>query len=209
MARHRHPAISTAAFALRPTPSPQTFQIPSSSRPPRFAPNPVPSIHAPRRTSVDSSMSSGSASPQESPELQTPESYPFSGPAHGSSDPKRTLPPVSYILANETRSAHSQDLTDIPGRDEPRPYLLAGGKDLGDGFPSSQTSLLAELLEGLDPQYIPHLYPAEVGPSFQTHNLPPPALPYLLDITQQYVETSIPWADVPPAVQNTLQPYVF
>ncbi|KIP09810.1 hypothetical protein PHLGIDRAFT_125960 [Phlebiopsis gigantea 11061_1 CR5-6] len=211
VARCRHLAINPAAFASRQPPSPQTFPVASSSRLPALAPNAMASIHALRRISVDSAMSSGSASPMDSPELQTPESYPASLLAHGSADAKRIQPPVSYVtpysLANGNRGIHSQDASSIPAYDEPRPYLFAPGKDFGDALPEPQPSLLAELLEDLDPQYIPQSRLTEIGLPFMAHNLPP-VPPQWMDFPQQYAENPVSWAPAPPVVQNTLS-YVF
>ena len=148
----------------------------------------------------------------DSPELQTPESYPASLLAHGSADTKRIQPPVSYVtpytLANENRGVHSQGAPSIPAHDEPRPYLFAPGKDLGDAPPEPQPSLLAELLEDLDPQYIPQSRPTEIGLSFMAHNLPPVPPHQWMDFPQQYAENPVPWAPAPPVAQSTL-PYVF
>lgn len=173
---------------------------------PRYAPNPVPSIHALRRASVDSTMSSGSASPLDSPEVQTPESYPYNVPAHVMSDAKRTHAPVAlavppYIL--DVPDVYPQGFRNPQPYDQPLPYLLAGGKDFGEVAPLSQTSLLAELYGDLDVSFVPAL--SDVAPPF-VPNFHAPAAHQWPELSGPFIENTLPFDH---RVQNTTIPYAF
>lgn len=202
------PAIRIATHVHAP-PSLHASPVASSPQVARYHPYHTPSIHALRRSSVDSAVSSGSASPLDSPELQTPEPHPFNVPAHAAFDAKRAFPAVPYvapyILGGDSRDAFAQQFASAPAPDEPWPYLLAGGKDFGDVIPPSQPSLLAELLGDLDPQFIPVSHPPEVAPSFLT-NFHPNAAHQWSDPSLQYKENALPWVEH--SAQNTV-PYMF
>ena len=203
IARFRQSTIAhhaAAAYASRTPPFQHVLPIAASSRrPPPYAHHAVPSVSLFRRRSAASTVSSGSSSPLDSPELQTPpETYPRSVPSHAPSDPKWTHAPVShvlpYVLANDYTSVAPQNPVSMSGYEEPHPYVLADPKSLGNVNAHGQPSLLAELYDDLDGPYVSHA----------TNEVAPPTFPnYLPDISHpvsaaapQYPQNSLPWADI-------------
>lgn len=215
--RCRYPAVSPQTFVSRPAkPVLPPLQYPA------YTPLQTPSVHALRRSSACSIMSSGSASPLDSPELQTPESYPYNVPAHAASDAKRSNPSASYaipyVLADDLPAAYPEfsfsasQRSLAPTLDGSAFYLFADGKDFGDVAPDAQPSLLAELLEDLDPKYMTLPRPSEVVPPTQSHShFPPAGAPQWPDVSHQYAVPAEPishpsWSQ-PQPVYNL--PYVY
>ncbi|GJE84798.1 cyclin N-terminal domain-containing protein [Phanerochaete sordida] len=163
-------AISSAAYSPQIPASLQGPHIASSSRYTRYPSNPVISMHRSQRASPASTSSSGSISPVESPEPQTPPAYPYSVPAHAPSDTQRTSIPTSaftmpYVLANDLHDLAGKLPPSMPAFEDPKAFLPVDGKDFG-AIPPTQPSLLAELYGDLDPQSALHSHPAEIAPPF-------------------------------------------
>lgn len=190
--RCRYPAVSPQTFVSCPA-----KPVLPSLQYPVYTPLQTPSVHALRRSSACSITSSGSASPLDSPELQTPESYPYNVPAHAASDAKRSIPSASYtipyVLADDLPAAYPEFSFSASRRSLATPldgsafYLFPSGKDFGDVASDTQPSLLAELLEDLDPKYMTLPHTSEVVPPTQSHShLPPAGAPQWPDVSHQY-----------------------
>ena len=149
MQRNNQPTITNGVvYALRLPSSHQVLPIASSSRRPTYAYSAVQAAQPYRRPSPSFTVSSGSSSPLDSPELQTP---PDTYPSHATSDPKWSHASAShvapYVLANDLSSVAPQNPASMPMHEELQPYLLADGKLFGDPSAHAQPSLLAELYE--------------------------------------------------------------
>jgi hypothetical protein len=205
MARYSRPAaVSCAAYASHAPVSHHVLPMASSSRHPTYAYHAIPFS---RRPSVSSVVSSGSSSPLDSPELQTPpETYiPRGAPSHVTADPKRSHVPAShvapYVLASDFGSVVHHNPANVPAYEDPQTYLLGDGKHFGDANTYSQPSLLAELYQDLDPQFM-QLPPTEIAPPMFINFLPDTAHRHISEFPPQFEQNPVPWADAPLTVHN-------